>query len=455
MLIDCVDRGMQNDKIVLENPHKGWYHHFVDQGFLYSKYRDEFSKDNTKINIPGLNHLYIRFDWVDIEKENNVFDWSPIEDIMDQYNTYQFGFRVCSFETVEQTAFPSYLLDLGMKYKVCGKYIEPDFGDDIFLKYFDRFMCEFGKKFNGDPRVEYIDIGSFGTWGEGHTWFGSESRFDIPVIIKHIDMHLKHFPDTPIIINDDMIRHVGFGEDMNWENRDVSRIQQVLDYCSDRGIGIRDDSICVDVHCEECGFSTLCSPYLFDKLYPVAPVNIEMGHYRHCRDHSGFEAGYRLYEALRESHATYAGFHGYVNEWYAEHRQLHDHCANKLGYWYFIDEIKLPELFSNAKAVTELKITNKGFCHSYNRFELKIQLEGENGIFDILEESPDNRKWQAESSIKETVLLNLKGVPCGDYTLKVGMFEKDTPIKLGFEPKFLADDGHYNICTVCVKKLAI
>lgn len=455
MLIDCVKKGLQNDKIVLENPHKGWYHHFVDQGFLSEKYRDEFSEDNTRLEAFGINHLYIRFDWSDIEKEDGVFDWSPVDKIMKQYASYKFGFRVCTFETRKETAFPKYLLEKGMKYKKCGDYIEPDYADDVFFKYLDRFMGEFGKKFNAHPQVEYIDMGTFGTWGEGHTWFGSESRFDIPVIIKHIDLHIKHFPDTPITINDDMIRHVGFGADMDWEKRDESRIQTVLDYCKDRKIGIRDDSICVDVHCEDFGFSTVCSPYLFDTLYPVAPVNLEMGHYRHCRDFSGFEAGYRMYDAMRECHATYAGFHGHLNEWIKEHKQLHDHGANKLGYWYFIDEINLPDLISGAEAVCELKITNKGFCHSYHRFDMKIILENEKNTYVLNDESPDNRKWQAESTNNETVILKLKNVPAGEYTLKIGMFEGDTPIKLGFEPKLCSNDGSYVITKATVKNLTI
>lgn len=31
-------------------------------------------------------------------------------------------------------------------------------------------MQALGQRFNGDPRLAYVDVGGYGNWGEGHNW---------------------------------------------------------------------------------------------------------------------------------------------------------------------------------------------------------------------------------------------------------------------------------------------
>ena len=55
---------------------------------------------------------------------------------------------------------------------------------------------------------DFIDVGTFGTWGEGHTTSGSCRSYSLEVLKRHIDLHLKNFPDTYVLVNDDMINHM-------------------------------------------------------------------------------------------------------------------------------------------------------------------------------------------------------------------------------------------------------
>ena len=56
-------RLLVDDKTVLKNPHKGWFWHFIDNGYGRPFYRDGYEEDPV-LDFPGLNHLYLRFDWV-------------------------------------------------------------------------------------------------------------------------------------------------------------------------------------------------------------------------------------------------------------------------------------------------------------------------------------------------------------------------------------------------------
>ena len=52
----------QDSRRVLENPDKGWYHHYYDNNL--ERYKGE---DGDIKKIPCLNHLFLRFAWAYLE----------------------------------------------------------------------------------------------------------------------------------------------------------------------------------------------------------------------------------------------------------------------------------------------------------------------------------------------------------------------------------------------------
>lgn len=78
-------RPIADDKEVLRNPHKGWYWHYIDNGYGRGNYREQHDPKDHCLDFPGLNHLYLRFDWGDIEAQEGVFDWSYLDNIMEEW----------------------------------------------------------------------------------------------------------------------------------------------------------------------------------------------------------------------------------------------------------------------------------------------------------------------------------------------------------------------------------
>ena len=440
-------RHMQDDKRVLENPHKGWYYHYVDNGFSDIRYREGIEKSDL-LPAKGINHIYIRFDWCDVEKEDGVFDWSEIDEIIERFgkNKYRFSLRLCTFESFRtEYAFPKFLKIPCTKCEKNGKVaFEPDYGSEVYLKYLERLMRAYGEHFNGKREIEYVDIGTFGTWGEGHTSHGSNKKYGYDVLKKHIDLHLKYFPNTLVMINDDMINHLF--------DTDKEGCSRLYDYCLSRDMGLRDDGVCVNYYSENFGYSTLRAPLFFEQFSKNNPVDIEMHHYNDVKE-DDFGGGLRLIEALSEAKATYAGFHGYVGEWLKDNKYLHEHIANKLGYWYFIDGIFLPSLVSGTCCFAEVHIRNKGFSRAYHKYDFKLILKGERGEFILNPESPDNRLWQGEGAAHETLRLDLRAVPVGKYELFVQMTDGGEPIRLGFKEEY-ERDGKYKISDAEVTELS-
>ena len=48
-----------------------------------------------------------------------------------------------------------------------GNIWQPDYTDPLFLKYWGEIVAEAGKRYDGNPFLDSVDISSIGYWGEG------------------------------------------------------------------------------------------------------------------------------------------------------------------------------------------------------------------------------------------------------------------------------------------------
>ena len=130
---------------VLENPDKGWYHHYYDNGI--DRYLPKSDADLEA--IPGLDHLYLRLAWSFLEPKDGQYDWAVIDRVIEKWvaKGYGISFRITCRETGLRYAVPRWLVDRG----VPGNYFEnwglqtfePDYGNPIFLEYLERFHRAF------------------------------------------------------------------------------------------------------------------------------------------------------------------------------------------------------------------------------------------------------------------------------------------------------------------------
>ena len=442
-------RHLEDDRTVLKNPHKGWYWYYIDNGYKRGNYRELHDPADHVEDFPGLHHLYLRYDWGDIEVEEGKYDWSYIDKIMEEWSKYgyKFGMRICTYEGDGNIPFatPEYVFKKGARgYAFADGKLEPDYGDPIYFEALSRFMEEAGKKFANDPRVELIDVGTYGTWGEGHTGNGTDMMYSNEVIKKHIDLHVKNFPNKFIMLNDDHINSrwvVGREENL-----------ALMSYALALGLGIDDDSVCVKYYADNCGYNTLRTPWLFDLFWRNAPIVLEFEHYTGVSQEV-FKSGYPFIDAMMRTHATFAGFHGYPRPWLGRDPYLTEFAANRLGYWYFIQGIEIPPLALDAPNMLYIHVENRGFSHAYYKYEMKIKLVGEGGqTFTQTIDDVDNRLWEPATVTKQKAVLRPAGIKEGNYDLYLGLYENGNPIKLALKTE-VSEDGMYKLAQVPVRKL--
>ena len=240
-------RPQWDETIPLANPHKGCYHHLFDNHV--KKYRLE--SDDDLLKFPGMDHIYLRLAWAYLEPEEGRFDWRIVDEQITKWTAHGLGvaFRISCKETStdrieQQFATPRWVRDAGaqggffLKRKPVGPDgpWEPAYDDPVFLAKLEKFIAAFAARYDGKPWLRYVDIGSFGDWGEGHTSSGSGRKYNYDSLKPHVDIHLKYFRKTQLVISDDFTFGIA----------DPSERARMHTHLLTNGVSYRDDSILVD-----------------------------------------------------------------------------------------------------------------------------------------------------------------------------------------------------------------
>ena len=438
----------------LINPDKGWYHHMLDNGI--NKYLIQNEKDLT--GFPGMDHLYLRLAWAFLEPEEGKFDWSYIDNIVQKYvpKGYKISFRISCKETGPAPGSVPVEVN-GIRYatpywvvKAGAKGIEkPEFGsaswtpvwdDLVFLEKLDNFHKAFAKKYDGKPWVRYVDIGSIGEWGEGHTYFSTR----IPPTMKekktHIDLYLKHYKKTQLVVCDDFLAS---------EATEQNKVE-LLKYVIDNRISLRDDSPLVKGYMEnDLKTWTVRHPEFFTAPYKTMPTVFEMEHYGKVKSNGywlgkngeGIIPEYQVSgadvfrNAVKIIRPTYIGFHGYLGEWLTDNPEFTKEMLNMCGYWYFPKSINTTN-YKNGKLSFEMEWLNKGVAPAYNDYQLKgklIPINKKSKSIDFKVDDSGNKNWTPGQTSTEKYTIKLSGKPKGEYWLAIQLFDKKSskPVEIG------------------------
>jgi hypothetical protein len=421
----------------LANPHKGWYHHYFDNGV--DKY---LPKDDVELSgFPGMDHIYLRLAWSYLEPEEGRFNWPVVDAPIEKWTAKGMGvaFRISCKETgtnraEQQFATPRWVRDAGAKGGHYSKGVaagpeapwEPVYDDPVFLAKLDAFLQAFAGRYDGQPWLRYVDVGSVGDWGEGHTSSGSRLKYGYAAMARHVEMHARHFRKTPLVISDDYVTSLS-------EPQERSRLRELI---RTLGISYRDDSILVDWYVTTYSKTwTVRSPELFEDVWQKVPTVFELEHYGSVKGKGnwvprpgsslarfgGGKTGADFFKgALELLHATYIGYHGYAGEWQADNPALTGELLNRCGYWFFPLSASVPErLVAGRPNAVSIEWLNRGVAPAYHAYTLVLRLRGP-GSYES-EQPANNQRWLpsgAAAAWPEAYQLSPPAsLPVGTYAL--------------------------------------
>lgn len=156
---------------------------------------------------------YRRYSWKTFEPAPGVYDFSALEkDLVEAERAgRKHALRIRSMVLGNGMDIPEHLaakLERGWWSR--NTYI-PDWNDPDYLEAVDAFAKELARRYDGDPRIGYVEIGAYGTWGEWNTYPFSE---DYPVAsgaeqitnenaFRIVDSYVDVFKQTPLVMMSD------------------------------------------------------------------------------------------------------------------------------------------------------------------------------------------------------------------------------------------------------------
>jgi hypothetical protein len=161
---------------------------------------------------------YERYTWRQIEPAPGVYDFTVIERDLAAAEAAgrKHGFRLRALISGAGVSVPDYLtgqMELGWWYDYdkngsLDTYV-PDWNDPDFLSAMEQMLLALGERYDGDPRINFVDIGIYGNWGEWHTFnfpYPSPSGAQKMTLTNRqliVDSYAAGFPSTQLIMPTD------------------------------------------------------------------------------------------------------------------------------------------------------------------------------------------------------------------------------------------------------------
>jgi len=324
---------------------------------------------------------YFRLNWGDIEPVEGKPKWELIDESIGawQKQDVRIAFRIMTANAHTRGYYcsPKWLFDAGCRsYEYVrggpdtmagGKRIpriEPDYSDPVFLKKHGNFIKALAGRYDGHPRIEFLDIGSYGIWGEWHTPNGK------PWAVRRqiVDMYVDGFRKTPLV--------------------QMSDDAEALAYSIAHGTGFRRDGVGSPWHEKTwIGSAKYADVEGFADCWKHSPVVFEwFGPYDFLKRRGwSFDSAVQF---ILSNHATYINDNlGQVpEEAWPRLREL----ARRSGYRFVLREISHAASVSPGdRLAVHMKWSNVGVGKLYRKFPLVLYLLNGEGKITYSHEQTD------------------------------------------------------------------
>ncbi len=163
-------------------------------------------------NVDRFPHS-LEFDYLklsDLMVGRDTFDWQLLESRLDLIASRgcQAVFRIWIEYPNQPSGLPQFLQDDGVKVtmwtnteeKPPTKNITPDYNDERLVVAMERFLQEFGRRYDGDRRLGFLTAGLLGAWGEWHSWPRDELFASKATQMRILEAYTRSFTKTPVLL---------------------------------------------------------------------------------------------------------------------------------------------------------------------------------------------------------------------------------------------------------------
>ncbi|MEW6742159.1 MAG: DUF4832 domain-containing protein [Planctomycetota bacterium] len=411
---------------VLLNPGKGW---------LFYGERKDFDDSTLAFGSTA----YIRVGWDLLEPEEGRYRWDLLDGYIAEWAKAgkQSAFAVmCANSHGPEYTTPKWVFDAGAKFRKVrvetnnptygrdGEKIVPEFEDAIFLDKLKNFVAAMGKRYDGDKRIAFVDMRSYGNWGEGHLHPFGGTPISKDGLCRHVTNYLDAFKRTPVM--------------MPWGSKDF---EDVYDWAVSKGLGMRRDGVCGNSDGSE---TTRClgkAPAVFEFYGPYELL--KRNGWWDGKTHYGH--GYKLVDCVERGAPSYISLSQWggkaAKSFLEAEQELIERLANRMGYHIVITKAEVPRRFRASAPVTAaVTWENRGVAHLHLPCRVALALLDRDSkvAARAWADGASPAKWAPGKPVRERLTASFKDVTsAGPLRLAIGLCGMEDPptpaIGLGIE----------------------
>ena len=314
-----------------------------------------------------------------------------------------------------------------------------DCNDPLYAECFGRYIREAGRRYNGHPDLESVDIAMIGPWGEG-----AQAKFlREPAMRKLCDAYIDSFPDTHLLA-------------MLGDNRTNGYIlsQRNAGYRADCLGDLRSQTADPLVNRNFCHmldrYPQQITAFGVGDCWKTAPVSFEAcGVVNHWFDR-GYDLDYIIEESLKwhissfnaKSNTIPVEWHNKIQGW-----------IDKMGYRLCLRKINYPAAVKPGGPLTfDTWWQNTGCAPCYKKYPLAFRLNGGPEPF-VYKTGADVTKWLPGDALYDGRFYIPWDMPRGEYQLQYAFLDLQghAPL-LNLSNEGKQADGWYDVGPVTISE---
>ena len=413
------------------NPHKG---------FVMTAYSPYMLSDDFEYGIGGSadNHAWDVVTivsgsphWNDLNPSKGVYQWDEIDEMLDacEQHGMTYEIRIMPYSSyLAEDYVPQWVYDAGAKKNTAEsrdnpgeEVVFPKWDDPIYLQAHKDFVKALAEKYDGDPRVELIDVRPFGDYGEWHNSFavGDEKYMPSLEIQKDmLDCYAEAFDKTLLVLPSN-----ARGE--------------IYQYALSIGITKRDDGLISTPNVEWSLLPTYKAnmPVVGENYWPYAWMRdtvrenaYSLVNWTPQRFRETIEIPHMSIFALdQDSNCSYS--------FYQEQKDVIDEMCNKMGYNFTLTSAVR---YGNKLVV---RIKNTGLAPSFFNIDLCAEITDTNGNKQESFGKPVSiEKGTFRDGAEKSFLFEYDGTLDENAVICLAMYDSDNPLAAGKDPTIRFDN---------------
>lgn len=406
-----------------------------------------FDGDLTNIDHPATTIAYWRIYWKFLEPVQGEYRWDLLDKALETARSrgQSLILRIAPYGTGSERDVPDWYRAMvgsnrDWKYNSSVNGWVVDAEDPRYAEHFGGFIRALGKRYDGHPDMEAVDLSIVGAWGEGA---GSElltqhtrealvnSYTDVfrktPLIALLMDEKTNKYANSQIPVGwrVDCIGDLGFwAEEQNgWTHMYDFYPQAIINY------GVQDD-------------------------WKSSPLSFEIcGTFRSWKEKQGYDRDdvkYIFEESLKWHMSSFNAKSSPIpGEW----KDLVDDWLNKMGYRFVLRSFSYPgQAQINSKLLFKSWWENKGVAPCYKDFTMAVRLKSE-AYQTVLPTKADVKKWLPGDNVYDDAVFIPNDMPPGTYAVEIAIVDRwnhEPRVKLAIEG--LQEDGWYELGQIKIVK---